>query len=203
VPSQLVPFVGREAEVKALGVALDAAVDGGAGVVALAGDPGVGKSRLVDECLALARARGFLTLHAAASLLHADLHYGVVVEALRPVVHTVEAGARARLVEGLSDLGRLFDGLDLPAPAPLGDPGMERTRLFEAVCRLLDRLTRQQPSCSPSTTCSGRIQPRSPYSTTRYVAWSTAASWCSSHAVPVSPAENSTCCCRHCAGLVC
>jgi DNA-binding CsgD family transcriptional regulator/tetratricopeptide (TPR) repeat protein len=27
----------------------------------------------------------------------------------------------------------------------LGDPGMERTRLFEAVCRLLDRLTRQQP----------------------------------------------------------
>jgi DNA-binding CsgD family transcriptional regulator/tetratricopeptide (TPR) repeat protein len=145
VPSQLVPLVGREAEVTALGVALDAAAAGTAGVVALAGDPGVGKSRLVDECLALARARGFLTLHAAASLLHADLHYGIVVEAIRPVVRTAEAGARTRLVEGLSDLGRLFDGLDLPAPAPLGDPGMERTRLFEAVCRLLDRLTRQQP----------------------------------------------------------
>jgi hypothetical protein len=75
--------------------------------------------------MALARARGYLTLHAIASPLHADLHYGVVVEALRPLMRTVEAGARTRLVEGLPDLGRLFDGLGLPAPPPLGDAGME------------------------------------------------------------------------------
>jgi DNA-binding CsgD family transcriptional regulator/tetratricopeptide (TPR) repeat protein len=145
VASQLVPLVGRDAEVEALALALDAAAAGVARVVALVGDPGVGKSRLVEESMALARSRGFLTLHAVASPLHADLHYGVVVEALRPLLRTVEAGARTRLVEGLPDLGRLFDGLGLPAPPPLGDPGMERTRLFEAVCRLFDRLTRQQP----------------------------------------------------------
>jgi predicted ATPase len=145
MPSQLVPLVGRDSEVEALGHALQGAADGMAGVVALVGEAGVGKSRLAEEGMALARARGFLILHAAASPLHGDLHYGVVVEALRPLVRTIEAGVRTSLVEGLPDLGRLFDGLHLPAPAPLGDAGMERTRLFEAVCRLLDRLTRQQP----------------------------------------------------------
>ncbi len=143
--SQLVPLVGRDAEMGRLALALDAAAGGEAGVVALVGEAGVGKSRLTEEGMALARARGFLTLHAVASPLHTDLHFGVVVEALRPLVRTVEAGARTRLVEGLPDLGRLFDGLHLPVPAPLGDAGMERMRLFEAVCRLLDRLTRQQP----------------------------------------------------------
>jgi predicted ATPase len=113
--------------------------------VAVAGEPGVGKSRLVEEADALAQARGFLTLRAGASLLHGDLPYGIFVEALRPIMRTVETGARTRLVEGLPDLGRLFDGLNLPAAAPLGDSGMERTRLFEAVCKLFDRLAGRQP----------------------------------------------------------
>src|SRR3954466_4450092 len=90
--SLLVPFVGRAAEVTAVEAALDAAAAGVAGVVGLAGEPGAGKSRLAEEASALARARGFLTLRAAASPLHADLPYAVVVEALRPVVLTVEAG---------------------------------------------------------------------------------------------------------------
>jgi DNA-binding CsgD family transcriptional regulator/tetratricopeptide (TPR) repeat protein len=145
VISQLVPLVGRDAELDRLTLSLEAAADGVARVVALIGDAGVGKTRLAAELVALARTRGFVTLHAVASPLHADLPYGVVVEALRPLVRTVEAGARARLIEGLLDLGRIFEDLYLPAPAPLGEPGMERTRLFEAVCRLLDRLTRQQP----------------------------------------------------------
>jgi hypothetical protein len=145
MPSPLVPIVGREAELKAVALALHATTGGSARVVSLVGDAGVGKSRLIEEGTALAGTRGFLVLHSVASPLHADLHYGVVVEALRPVVRSVEAGARTRLVEGLPDLGRLFDGLDLPPPPPLDDAGMERTRLFDAVCRLLDRLTRQQP----------------------------------------------------------
>jgi DNA-binding CsgD family transcriptional regulator/tetratricopeptide (TPR) repeat protein len=145
VISELVPLVGRDAELSTLTLALDTAADSEARVVALKGDAGVGKTRLAAELAALARTRGFVTLHAVASPLYADLPYGVVVEALRPLVRTVEAGARASLIEGLPDLGRLFEGLYLPVPTPLGEAGMERTRLFEAVCRLLDRLTRQQP----------------------------------------------------------
>ena len=99
--SELVPLVGRDAELGTLTLALDTAADGVAGVLALKGDAGVGKTRLAAELAALARTRGFVTLHAVASPLHADLPYGVVVEALRPLVSTVEAGARARLIEGL------------------------------------------------------------------------------------------------------
>jgi hypothetical protein len=57
VRSQLVPLVGRDAEMGKLALALGAAADGEAGVVALVGEAGVGKSRLVEEGMALARAR--------------------------------------------------------------------------------------------------------------------------------------------------
>ena len=142
MPSQLVPLVGREAELAAVSCALDGAADGVAQVVSLVGDAGVGKSRGRGK-LTLGRARGFLTLHAVASPLHADLHYGVVVEALRPVMRAVEAGAD-QAGRGTARLGRLFDGLDLPTPSPLGDAGMERTGCSRR-CADFDRLTRQQP----------------------------------------------------------
>jgi hypothetical protein len=49
------------------------------------------------------------------------------------------APGRPALVEGLLDLGRLFGDLSLPPGPALGDPGLKRTRLFESVCRLLER----------------------------------------------------------------
>jgi DNA-binding CsgD family transcriptional regulator/tetratricopeptide (TPR) repeat protein len=62
-----------------------------------------------------------------------------VVEALHPL-----AGDR-ELVNGLPDLGRLFGGLSLPVGPGLGDPGLERTRLFESVRRLLERACERHP----------------------------------------------------------
>jgi predicted ATPase len=61
------------------------------------------------------------------------------VEALRPVV------AEAALVDGLSDLARLFDGLSVPPLVALGDPGLERTRMFEAVRALIERASTGMP----------------------------------------------------------
>jgi hypothetical protein len=36
-------------------------------------------------------------------------------------------------------------GLHLPPPEPLGDAGLERTRLFEAVSRLVERVAAERP----------------------------------------------------------
>jgi predicted ATPase len=139
-----VSLVGRRVELSLLASALDTAAHGECSVVALSGDAGIGKSRLAEECVALARDREFVVLEGGASLYQQDLPYASIVEALRPVVRD-DSQERARLVEGLSDLRRLFDELPVAAPSPVGDPGVERTRLFEAVCRLLERVSARQP----------------------------------------------------------
>src|SRR6266508_810936 len=54
-------------------------------------------------------------------------------------------GRMAALVRGLPDLGRLFAGLHLPPPEPLGDAALERTRLFEAVSRLVEPVAAERP----------------------------------------------------------
>ncbi len=133
------PLVGRSAELRTLADAIGRAAEGRAQVVVISGEAGIGKSRLAREALRSAGTRGFRTLESAAGRLHRDLSYAPIVEALRPLV------AEAALVDGLSDLSRLFDGLRVPPLVALGDPGLERTRMFEAVRTLIERASMRQP----------------------------------------------------------
>ncbi len=133
------PLVGRVAELNILGLAIGRAAAGLVQVVAISGEAGIGKSRLAREGLRAAREKGFRTLESAAGRLQRDLSYAPIVEALRPLV------ADAALVEGLSDLARLFDGLRVPPLVALGDPGLERTRMFEAVRTLIERASARLP----------------------------------------------------------
>jgi AAA ATPase domain len=118
------PLIGRVAELGILGMAIGRAAAGSVQVVAIFGEAGIGKSRLAREGLRAAREKGFRTLESAAGRLQRDLSYAPIVEALRPLV------TEPALVEGLSELARLFDGLRVPPLVPLGDPGLERTRMF-------------------------------------------------------------------------
>jgi DNA-binding CsgD family transcriptional regulator len=133
------PLVGRVAELAVLSEAMGRAAAGSVQVVAISGEGGIGKSRLASEGLRSAEARGFRTLESAAGRLHRDLSYAPIVEALRPLV------AEAALVDGLSDLARLFDGLRVPPLVALGDPGLERTRMFEAIRVLIERASNRMP----------------------------------------------------------
>ncbi|MEV6609347.1 AAA family ATPase [Kutzneria sp. NPDC051319] len=102
-----IPLVGRRTELAALESALSAAADGRAGAVLLAGDAGVGKSRLLAELTARARADGVTVLTGRClDVERAGLPYLPFVEAL------------GRLPE--SSASRL-------------DDAMEQLRLFEAV----------------------------------------------------------------------
>jgi DNA-binding CsgD family transcriptional regulator len=138
-------LVGRSEELGRVLAALERAAAGSGGALLLAGEAGIGKSRLALEALTLARRRGFVALKGAAYPLQADLAYAPVLEALGPFLAGMEPGRLAALVRGLPDLGRLFAGLRLPPPEPLGDAALERTRLFEAVSCLVERLAAEQP----------------------------------------------------------
>lgn len=135
-------LVGRTVEMDHLAAQLEHAASGRGCATFLVGEMGIGKTRLAQETLALARARGFAVMEGRAYLLEGRLAYAPVFAAFGPFLRHLDSTRQARLVSGLSDLGRLFADLRLPAPEPLDDPALEKTRLFEAVARLLERLAR-------------------------------------------------------------
>ncbi|MBC6463073.1 ATP-binding protein [Actinomadura sp. HBU206391] len=139
------PLVGRSAELTRVRAVVDRVAGGQGRMLLLAGPAGIGKSRLLEEATALAGDRGFVMLRGGARVLGRGLAYAPILEALGPYLRALAPGQRVRLLDGLADLGRLFTDLHLPPTEPLGDPALERTRLFEAVARLLARMAERAP----------------------------------------------------------
>lgn len=138
-------LIGREVELSALVRAIEAAHRGEGRIVLLSGEAGIGKSRLAAQGAALAEERGFTVLKGQAHALTTGLAYAPVVEALRLHLAGLGDDRSRHLLADLPDLGRLLPDPRLPAPPPLGDPKLERTRMFEAVCRLVERLAERAP----------------------------------------------------------
>jgi DNA-binding CsgD family transcriptional regulator/tetratricopeptide (TPR) repeat protein len=138
-------FVGRRRELRRVAAAVGDAAAGSGVVLSISGEPGIGKSQLARKCLELARSRGFLTLIGAAGRFHTDLTYAPLLQALRPLVDATDPSRRDQLIAGLDDLSRLFDGLPFHSPDLATDPGLEHSRLFEAVCQLVQRAAERQP----------------------------------------------------------
>ncbi|MDA8195169.1 MAG: AAA family ATPase [Thermaerobacter sp.] len=139
------PLVGRAAELKCVAAALDRTAGGQGGVLFLAGEAGIGKTRLAEESMRLALRRGFRTLSGRSGPLEQGLAYALILDVFGPFLRAMEPAHRRLLVSGLPHLGQLFSDLGLPPPSPLGEPGLEKTQLFEAVARLLERLAEETP----------------------------------------------------------
>ncbi|HEV3497443.1 MAG TPA: BTAD domain-containing putative transcriptional regulator, partial [Actinomycetes bacterium] len=143
------PFVGRRAEVGALRARWRAAMGDGPRLVLLAGEPGVGKTRLALELARSAHAEGARVL-----VGHCDeqlaVPYQPFAEALARAFPTLSpeerdacvAGRGGELVRLVPELADLVD--DLPPPVS-SDPETERYRLFQAVSRTLAALSRLAP----------------------------------------------------------
>ena len=133
------PFVGRGRELERLLSAYQLTLDGGTGAVLIAGEPGVGKTRLAGEWSRQAFEQGAVVLYGRCD---EDLGapYQPFAEALRSLVPCLGAN-RVRGLRGVEALLPLVPGLtdalpDLAAP-PRADPDTERYALFDAVVALL------------------------------------------------------------------
>ncbi|CAN5755283.1 hypothetical protein BH20ACT12_BH20ACT12_02370 [soil metagenome] len=135
-----IPLVGRSEEFGTLVREYHAAREGEARAVLVAGEAGIGKTRLISEFLAWARAEGADVLKGAAFEASGRLPYGPVVDALRERVDRERAPDDLLGDVWLSELSRILPEIrerypDLPPPTP--DETSARTRLFEAASSLI------------------------------------------------------------------
>jgi class 3 adenylate cyclase/tetratricopeptide (TPR) repeat protein len=132
-------FAGREAERAAVTAEWERAIAGETRVALLAGEPGVGKTRLVAEVARELLDRGATVLGGRCDELIAA-PYQPFVEALR--VQLRADGASAELGPLAHELSRLASEVNDVVPglaAPLAaDPEAERRKLFDAVRGWLD-----------------------------------------------------------------
>ena len=141
------PLVGRDGELEAIAGVL-AGLDGaGAGsVLQIAGEPGIGKSRLLRELAASARDRGCVVLAGRAAEFEAELPFGVFTDALDDWLLVQPADRLAALAGGsaaeLAMVLPAFEALGNGAPAALQQ---ERYRAHRAVRHLLTALADAAP----------------------------------------------------------
>src|SRR2546425_1317199 len=100
----LSPFVGRSAEIAELQQRLNAAVDGECQVVTVRGEPGIGKTRLVDETENLARARKIRVLHGRFVEQDLSLPYQGFREVIQESFRIKESGSSSSGAPDFSDL---------------------------------------------------------------------------------------------------
>jgi DNA-binding CsgD family transcriptional regulator/tetratricopeptide (TPR) repeat protein len=139
------PLVGRAEELALLDTALAALMRGESQAVELAGEPGIGKTRLLAELATCAVFRDQLVLSGSASELERDLPFWVFVNAVDDYVR----GLDPRLLdlvdsETRAELGNVLPSLSVPADRD-DAPRYQRYRTHRAVRELLERLTATRP----------------------------------------------------------
>ncbi len=142
-------LIGRQSEQAALDQMLATIYSGGGGIILLAGEAGVGKTRLLEACLAHS---DLLVLKGETSEL-ATPPYGPIIAALRAYLRAHPGG--------LADCGPLAPYLALLLPE-LGPPppNTDYSTLVEAIrCAFFDHRARA-PRCWHSMIFSGPITRR-------------------------------------------
>jgi class 3 adenylate cyclase/DNA-binding CsgD family transcriptional regulator/tetratricopeptide (TPR) repeat protein len=138
-------LVGRQPELDRIQQAVADAATGRGRVVFVVGQMGIGKTRLVEEALGRARRGGVAVLVGRTPPAGSGLAYAPLLSAFGTSLRSLDPVERDELIGDLPHLGRLWPEFGLPAPAPVQDADLERALLFEAVARLLDRLSADSP----------------------------------------------------------
>jgi len=144
-------LVGRAAEAAQLWAAFERAQAGSPATVVVAGEAGVGKTRLVTELLARARAQEALALAGGClDVGEGVVAYAPLAEALRSLGGAVDPAELERVLGGArAELARLVPELGAPVEAGVqaapGAGALMPGRLFELLLGVLHRLAERGP----------------------------------------------------------
>src|SRR4051794_20982771 len=141
-PARTLPLVGRARELRDLLAAWEAARGGLGGVVTVHGEPGVGKTRIVQELARHAAGAGARVATGTALDISGSAPFGIWAELLRELVRDVppapvDAGWPSEAARLVPELG--------PA-ARAAAPDVERARLLEAVASLVEWAGADRPA---------------------------------------------------------
>jgi DNA-binding CsgD family transcriptional regulator len=146
IDSSVRPTVGRDAELEQLDALLDALAEEGSMCVAVEGEPGIGKTRLLVELRRRTEDRGWLVLSGSATEFERDVPFSVWVDALDAYVASQELSLhRAWDAEAVGELAEIVPSLrsgDGDARRSVAD---DRYRAHRAVRRLLELLAAERP----------------------------------------------------------
>jgi len=140
-------FVGRVEELGRLLGALERTEQGKPATILLAGDAGIGKTRLLEELRGQAQRRGYQVLIGGClEVGDVGLPYVAVVVALRGFAADAEDGLLIAAAKGLPGLERLLPEL-AGEPTAVSAPGggLDQLQLFDAIRALFERLSDDAP----------------------------------------------------------
>jgi DNA-binding CsgD family transcriptional regulator len=139
-------LIGRAEEVLAIDRTLSELGHGGSAAIEVAGEPGIGKTRLLAELATRADALGYLVLSGSASELEVDLPFWIFVDALDEYIAALEPRRLDALENDvLSELATIFPAVTPRASVPAAVIPQMRYRTYRAVRELLERLTATKP----------------------------------------------------------
>ncbi|MFI6742986.1 BTAD domain-containing putative transcriptional regulator [Nonomuraea sp. NPDC050451] len=139
---QATGLVGRGEELGVLRQAVEAALTGHTGLGIIEGEPGSGKTRLLEEAAAAADRRGALVVWASCLEGDGTPSMWPWEQALTIVLDSMPASAREKWLA--SELGRLLEPRDDDAATPVSG-GRSQFRLFEQVVTFLGQAAAERP----------------------------------------------------------
>ncbi len=143
-------FVGRRDELEQLKVAFDQALSGQGSLAMIAGEPGIGKTRLSEELSVYARLRGAVLMHGRCYEGDGGMAYQPFIDAFRHFVRTrPNPPLRSELGEGAPEIATLVSEVrrrfpDLPDAMP-AEGEAQRLRLFESVIHFMLGVAQSAP----------------------------------------------------------
>ena len=140
-------LVGRDRELRELESLLAEARAGSPRFALISGEPGIGKTSLLDELVFRGRSGGCLVLEGRATELERDFPFGLIVDALDGYLASLDPRSFHRLAaEELGELASVFPALrSLPGAGSEVGTAAERFRAYFAARELLERLAATRP----------------------------------------------------------